>query len=205
MEFRKSQLRKMIKGKPLFKEFPNQLNSKEEVERNIHRLFDQLNESDQFICDGEFNHYGSGYASFVEFFCVKKDGSAVLSESYHEKDSVTSLDLEGVVVYVSRLAPLAVFGMDNRLKYIQEEDGEKLEMYSGTSYLGVDKINHVPEKFEHVVEEIRNRLFEAGYLIGDQTYLKQPLPFKAAIPTILTMPDFGEEYTIFDAIFYWSD
>ncbi|WP_046180983.1 hypothetical protein [Domibacillus tundrae] len=203
MEFKKRELRKMIKGKPLYNVFPDQLNSEEEIEKNVRRLFDQLNKSDQLICEGEFDHYGSGYASFVEFFCFKKDGSAILSKSYYEEDAVISLDMEGIVVYVSRVAPLAVFGMGTPLKYIQEEDGK--EMYSGMSSLGVDTINQVPERFESMVKEIENRLHESGYLIGDQAYLAQPLPFKADIPTMLTMPDFGEEYTIFDAVFYWSD
>lgn len=53
--------------------------------------------------------------------------------------------------------------------------------------------------------EITKKLIEAGYTILDEEYLSQPLPCEATIETLHCIPDLGESYRVFDAIFYWSD
>ncbi|WNS78220.1 hypothetical protein RRU94_07095 [Domibacillus sp. DTU_2020_1001157_1_SI_ALB_TIR_016] len=128
-----------------------------------------------------------------------------MSKSEVKEAPVVVWEMEGVSVYVSRLVPVAVFGWSERSKFIREENNRVEESYSGYSFLGPENLNDVPEKFSSELREIKQCLHEAGYIILEKSDVEGLLPFEAEIPTILTMPDFGEQYTIFDAVFYWKD
>lgn len=205
MDFTHEQLRAMIDGKTTGTSFPYHTGSEEEIEKHIKTLLHHLKQSERIDCDGEFDHYGSGYASYVELFCYKRNGGSVIRHSYIAKDSVTALEIEGVVVYASRLAPVAVIGKDQRLKSIRDGRGEKEEFYSGRSFLSPKDVGTQPSGFREEVLEIRNQLTAAGYTVLEKDDVIQPLPFEAKIPTILCIPKNGGVYKVFDAIFYWSD
>lgn len=110
MKFTSEQLQLMIEGKAVGDSFPYKNGNEEDIENYLKRLYSKLNQSDRLVCDGEFDHYGSGSASFVEFFCLKKDGSSILSKTEMDEDCVRIEGLEGISLYVSRLAPVAVLG-----------------------------------------------------------------------------------------------
>ncbi|WNS78221.1 hypothetical protein RRU94_07100 [Domibacillus sp. DTU_2020_1001157_1_SI_ALB_TIR_016] len=59
------QLFSIINGEPVGNSFPYEKGCGEEIEDYIKKLLFKLNESEQLECDGEFGHYGSGYASFI--------------------------------------------------------------------------------------------------------------------------------------------
>lgn len=88
---------------------------------------------------------------------------------------------------------------------IREEGGVINEGYSGFTFLDADSLGGIPSRYNEELGEIKGKLAEAGYTILEKEDVAATLPFEADIPTILTLPDFGEEYKIFDAIFYWED
>jgi hypothetical protein len=148
----------------------------------------------------------SGYASFVEIFCFKRNVESVISTKFFKKDTHTSIEMEGISLYICRLAPVVVFGRDRRWKRILEHSKE--ESFSGFSFL--DPLNNdfgkLPnESWRREFLEIKQKLTEAGFTILDKSYLIKPLPFETDIPTILCLPDRGDYYKMYDALFYWTD
>ena len=154
-----------------------------------------------------FDTLAAATSSFVELFCYKKDGSSITKKKYIERDAVTSIQMDGIIIYLSRLAPVAIFGKDSRSKYIRENTSTKEEFYSGNSFLDPARnLGEIPAGYgTEEWHEIISKLAEAGYTLLDPEYVKQPLPFPTKIPTVLTVPDKGDVYNIFDAIFYWAD
>lgn len=130
--------------------------------------------------------YGSGYASYVYLFCYKKDGSSTT-----QKDSVYYT--KGISIYICRLAPVAVFGEDERTKHSR-----------GGSYgfLRPDLIGSTPKGvWQAIVETLQRNLGSYNISMLGKDYVSRELPFKANIPTILNEGTFK----IFDAFFYWED
>lgn len=203
MQFTNEQLQKMIAKEPVGDSYPYYTKDENQIEKYIKDLFYKFNRSKSIQCEAMFDHYGSGYASYVDFFFYKRDGSSVLSKKYIEKDSLTSFEIDGLVLYISRLAPVAIFGKDIRSKAILETSKGKKEYFSGFSMLSQSQevIKEVPGKWKDNFREIKLKLDEAGYMILDKTYLEQPLPFKAKIETFTH----SNQYKLFDAIFYWMD
>jgi len=205
MNFTEPQLHSLIQQKPIGHSFPYNTEAEEQIEAYIQSLFERFKQSKLIQCDAEFDHYGSGYASFVEFFCYKKDGSSILNEGYIKEDDITTFQMEGISVYVSRLAPVAVLGWDEREKWIKHKGERRKESFNGFSHLSPESLEKIPSTYEKLLQEIKQTLSEAGFTLLKRAQVEKPLPFEADIPTSLTLPDFGEEYKVFDAIFYWSD
>ncbi|RUL54025.1 hypothetical protein [Lysinibacillus antri] len=203
MKFSNEQLQTMIAEQPIGETYPYNTNDKEQIENYIQNLFYIISRSKSIKCEAIFDHYGSGYASYVDFFCYKKDGSSKINEKYIEKDSLTSIQLEGLVIYISRLAPVAIIGKDIRHKAIINTEEIQDEFFSGMSMISrpQEVINEPPPFMVEEFREIKQKLADAGYSILEKEYLSQPLPFKTKIQTF-TDP---RHYTVFDAFFYWMD
>jgi hypothetical protein len=215
MHFDNEQLKMMILGKPIGVSSPYCTKDEDTIENYIIDLFQELKRSSHVDCFGEFDHNGSGYASYVELFCFKKDGGSIIQEetkTYWEKDRVwvTSTGYQGIVLYVSRLAPVVIYTRDERYKEKHElaDCDSSFETYNKkNSYPGLtEEFDRLPEgDWDNEFNEIQTILNKFGYAFLEKDYLNQKLPFKADIPTLLCMPDFGEEYKVFDSFFYWSD
>lgn len=195
--FSNEQLQNLIEGKIIGNKFPYDTNNEQEIEAHVRRLFHRINRIPNVVCEAEWNHFGSGYASFIEFFCYRKEDVAVLEEKYGRRE----LKTEGIIIDVCRLAPVAIMGEDDRYKTIRIETGE---MVSGANGCLVGSPNSlvVSEKFQTLADNLKQALKEFGYELLDAEQINQPLPFKTTIPTIYTEPG---EYLVMDAIFYWED
>lgn len=203
LEFSNEQLQMMISGKTVGDSYPYNTNDKKQIEQYIQDLFYKLNCSKFIQCEAIFDHYGSGYASYVDIFCYKRDGSSKLNEEYIEKDLLTSIQLEGLVIYISRLAPVAILGKDIRHKAVIDTEKVKDEFFSGMGMMSKPEevLDEAPQFFVEEFPEIKQILKNAGYELLEREYLSQPLPFTTKIQTF-TDP---RQYKVFDAIFYWMD
>ncbi|MEN2465848.1 hypothetical protein [Ornithinibacillus sp. JPR2-1] len=154
--FTNEELKSIIKGNPVGEFHPYNLAEydHEAVNDYISSVVGSISAIKNLAIEANFDSYGSGYASYVDVFCYKKDGSSSEQKDYE-------LWIDGIRVYINRLAPVAIFGES--------------------------EIKRVLEKFH--------------FTILDKTYLNEPLPFQAKIPTILADPP----YKLFDALFYWED
>ncbi|GGA78516.1 hypothetical protein [Ornithinibacillus halotolerans] len=195
--FSNEQLKAMIEGKVVGTEFPYDTNNDQEIEAHIRRLFYRINRIPNIVCEAEWNHFGSGYASFVEFFCYQKEDVEVTKEI----KGIQELEIEGIIIDISRLAPVAIMGEDDRYKTIRVETKEEIGGAYG-SLLGGYRLEHLPDKYREIARKLRQALEEYNYELLKPEVLNERLPFPAQIPTIYREP---RQYLILDAIFYWID
>jgi hypothetical protein len=137
--------------------------------------------------EADFGHYGSGYASYVDVFCPKRGG-----RSTTEANDVQWID--GLVIYLSRLAPVAALGPSQRTRH---------RTGGSSDYLDASKVGLLPPgDWSAEANEVRAKLAENyGFTLLGQDELNRPLPFNADIATVLG----DRPYRVFDAIFYWED
>lgn len=195
--FTNEQLRELIKGNCIGTTFPYDTKNEAEIEAHIRRLYYRIKRIPNMICEAEWDHFGSGYASFVEFFCYEKEDVKRTTTSY----GMEEVEIEGVLINISRLAPVAIFGDDERSKTLRIETGEVIGGCR-SSIMGGYALKEVDDQFQPMIRELSKALAEFDYDVLANEYLNQALPFKAKIPTLYSE---AREYTIADAIFYWED
>ena len=135
----------------------------------------------------EADHQGSGYASYVSAFLYPSDGST-------RRDFPTHVETTGILLYMSRLAPIAVYGASGRSDNKNDSGG-------GSGFINSENVGTLPEGdwtalLSNVTECLRR--FRIEFLPREP--LLQPAPEGIAIPTIFDGP-----YYVFDTLFYWSD
>src|SRR5690625_55724 len=113
------QLQAVIKGEIIGKSYPYDTHNVEEIETYIKQLYYRIKRIPNIICEAEFDHYGSGYASFVKFFCYRKEDVLVVKDK--EEHGVLEYEKTGVLLNVSRLAPVFIYGEDERSETVRVE------------------------------------------------------------------------------------
>ncbi|GAF65441.1 putative isomerase [Bacillus sp. TS-2] len=212
MIFTNDQLQKMIKGQPVGESYPYNQDDEGLIENFIKRIYYQLKKSRVFHYEADFEHFGSGYASFVCLFLTLKNGTSVMAKREYgaKQNTIIETDLEGICVYISRLAPVAVF---NRGEYgfrkVVDQSGKVLsEQQTYNTWLLRNELNELPDKsWQWEWQQLKKQIEEYGILFLEEDYLKNSLSFLTEIPTILVDKhhhDLGQ-YRNFDAIFYWED
>ncbi|WP_010098295.1 hypothetical protein [Ornithinibacillus scapharcae] len=186
--FSNQELQRIIAGDPIGVFYPYNLKeyNHQEIDTYISKVVGSFGGIRNLLHEADFNSYGSGYASYVDVFCWKRDGTSTQIDEYE-----TTID--GIRVYINRLAPIAILGSDQVTKH--RNGGSSGFIHSHT-------VNRLPPgDWTEQVESIKKVLDKFQYKIMDKSYLHQALPFQAKIPTILADPP----YKIFDALFYWED
>lgn len=137
--------------------------------------------------EADFKHYGSGYASYVDVFCAKRGG-----RSTTEVNGVRWID--GLVIYLSRLAPVAALGPSQRTRH---------RTGGSSDYLDAGKVGVLPPgDWSAEWNEVHAKLTDRyGLTLLDRDELNRRLPFTADIATVLA----DRPYRVFDAVFYWED
>lgn len=195
--FSNEQLQDLIDGKVVRNKFPYDTNDEREIEAHIRRLFHRINRIPNLVCEAEWDHFGSGYASFVELFCYKKEDAKVVEEKYGHREIKT----EGIIIDVCRLAPVAIMGEDDRYKTVRIETNEVVGGTYGSLLDGPNPF-YLSEKFQVIAIKLKQALKEFDYELLEAEKVIQPLSFQTKIPTIYREP---REYLVMDAIFYWED
>lgn len=195
--FSDEQLQRTIEGKAIGDYYPYNTNNEREIEAHIRRMFYRLKRIPHLIVDAEWEHFGSGYASFVEFFCYRKEDITVIEEKNGERE----LEIKGIIIDVCRLAPVTIMGEDERMRIINIAVNEEVGgAYS--SLLDDPRRLNISERFHTVERQLKQALEEFEYVILDEETVNKPLSFKAKIPTIYR-ESYG--YKVLDALFYWED
>lgn len=158
-----------------------------EVDYFIKQVVNQFKNSKVITIETEFDHYGSGFASYVDVFITKKDGSSI-----KEIDDITWI--QGVSLYLCRLAPVAVFGKNEKTK---DKNGG-----GSFGFLREDNVGTTPEgNWEEIIDEVTNVLKQNQIQLLNRDLIMKPLEFEIEIHTILK----DSNYNIFDVLFYWED
>lgn len=175
MLFSNDDLKKLIDGEPIGSPF------------DAKRVARGLKRSRLLDVEIERDDYGGGTASYFDVFCAKRRGPSTVS-----KEGVDYID--GIAVYISRLAPVAVYGPMLRTRHATG---------GSSSFLTPEVIGQCPPgDWSEELTEINTILTRYyGITILDRGELIKKLPFKAKIATCFKR----KGYQIFDAIFYYDD
>lgn len=195
--FSNEQLQNLLAGKIVGNQFPYDTKEEKEVEAHIRRLYYRICRIPNLVCEAEWNHFGSGYASFVEFFCYRKEDVTF----FEKQGNSRTLKTKGIIIDICRLAPVAIMGEDDRYKTICTETNELVGGAYGSLLDSPTRLN-VGEKFQTLAKELKQALVEFDYELLETRKINQPLSFQTKIPTIYRRP---KDYLVLDAIFYWID
>jgi len=153
-----------------------------ELERVVKALAAELNVEFR----AEFDHYGSGYASFVDAWLFRRDSSF--------RKSVGADHFTGLVVLLSRLTPIYCFLEGEKTWASNGSASSYLPAFEGVDALGTDAVATLSRQVEQWLEG-------QGYVRLRKPALDRLLPEGVAVPTILTDGPYRE----FDALFHWED
>ena len=78
--YSREQLQCFIDGEIIGESYPYDTGNEEEIKTYIKQLYYRIRRIPNIICEAEFDHFGSGYASFVEFFCYRKEDIVVVKD-----------------------------------------------------------------------------------------------------------------------------
>lgn len=135
----------------------------------------------------ELDHYGSGYASYVAAFLHPSDGRS-------QRDFVYYIETTGLLLYLSRLAPIAVFGASSRTD-------NKRDKGSSSGFIDVDNVGRLPDgDWAPFLATITACLHSFRIEFLPREPLLLPAPDGVSIPTLFDPP-----YHVFDTLFYWMD
>lgn len=195
--FSNEQLQDLIEGEIVGDQFPYDTKSEQEIEAHIRRLFYRISRIPNVVCEAEWNHFGSGYASFIEFFCYEKANVTVINEHRGYRD----IEIDGIIIDICRLAPVAIMGKDDRSKTIRIETNEVVGG-GQSSLLGGAELLDVSEDSSGILKKLHEAIKEFDYELLETQKMNALLPFRTKIATIYREP---REYRVLDAIFYWED
>ena len=188
-------------------EFPNRASlgdqwpyhggSELDIEAHLHLVVAHLSDSSLVFIEADFSSFGSGYASFVEIFCSKKDGSShrpfLGSGEKVSGEKVSGEKVSGINFYVSRLAPVAAYGAGERTRHARG---------GSSTFLEYDNLGTTPPgDWKAVLDEVSAKLESDGFQIAGSKLLNRFLPFDAKIET--NLGDYP--HRIFDLLFHWWD
>ncbi|AXH99332.1 hypothetical protein DV702_05995 [Sporosarcina sp. PTS2304] len=194
--FSNEQLSALIQGEIIGRGYPYNTQDETEIESHIRRLFHRIERIPNVMCEAEWNHFGSGYASFIEFFCYRKEDRVIV-----EEHGIQHITIDGIMIDISRLAPVAIFGEDERVKKVRVETAEEVSSGHGTILDGTHRLK-VSKKLQPLANDVSKALNEYDYQLLASKDMMQPLPFQANIPTVYRP---ARQYIVMDAIFYWED
>lgn len=142
----------------------------------------------------ESDHFGSGYASYIQLFCYTDDFLTI-----SENRGFRIEKRQGLHVLISRLSP--VIAICNGWEMIEYDETSTENSRGETMVDHPDGLNIVQE-----LKPLRNylvRLFmKYHFTIVQKEDVNKPLPFDAKIQT-LSRPQ--GQYLMWDAVFYWED
>jgi hypothetical protein len=129
----------------------------------------------------EMEHHGSGYASYVSTFLYPGDGST-------QRDYPEFIQTTGILLYLSRLAPIAVYGASDKT-HNKRDSG------------GLPPADKFPNgDWNSLIAKVEACLLSFQIKLLSREPLLRPAPPDITIPTVFDGP-----YYIFDTLFYWED
>lgn len=194
MKFEKEYLIDLVNGKSC--DFPPFSSGKWKTSDGfLKQVVGRMTDIKTIILTPDFDHYGSGYSSYVHIYLSKKDCSDL---RITETGDLRTEEVDGLMIYLCRLAPHAVYGQGTWTKTYKNGKWQ-----SGSShYIHPEEIGTTPStNWNAELIEIGNILNQFGITFLTKEELNVKLDFKVSIPTILGDPPFK----VFDCFFYWED
>src|SRR5438046_1845371 len=131
MEITQDMMRRAVRQQALSAREPFCPGREAPVSAFYDRVLRDLERHDEIAVVRELAHHGSGYASYVSAFLYKKDGTSTREFPAH-------IEKTGVLLYMSRLGPFAVFGASS---ITAAKDGKS----SSSGFVAADNLGLLPE------------------------------------------------------------
>ena len=195
MKFDQKYLTDLVKGRTRGEFPPFSLGKWEKSDEYLKNIVGRLNSIRTIEVEADFDHYGSGFSSYVPLYLSKKDKSDFkVTRNGNERSEETN----GLMIYLCRMAPYAIYSEGTWFKRFKNDKW----ILGGSHYIEPEEIGSKPKvNWEMEWTEIENILNQYGITILTREELDKKLDFDIRIPTILTEPPFR----IFDCLFYWED
>ncbi|WP_202707219.1 hypothetical protein [Sporosalibacterium faouarense] len=186
MQFTDDELKFIVNRKTVGNFYPYKDGTIKQIVYYIKEIASVFEASKLLCCDADFSSYGSGFASYVDCFLYKRDGS-----SSFKKDK--TLWIDGITLYISKFAPVAVWGHSRVTKH--RTGGSR-------DFLNYNNIGELPKgNWNNEMYQMKNILNKYSIVCLEKKYVKKRLNFEVKIPTVLNQGS----YKVFDALFYWED
>lgn len=188
-QFTDFEIRTLLSGSAISDQYPWNTNNAEIIENFYFNICDDIEQKTGCLSKKEFNDYGSGYASFYDLWLYKDEQSFKVPKSHD-----SSNHFYGLVIIFSKLSPYYVLMQGEQCWYDK----------GGSSYL--PDLNMDDDLKTWAVNDLAKQIDPIltfhGLIRLSQEQLNSPLIGSWKIPTILNI---NEQFTLFDALFYWED
>lgn len=193
--FTDKQLHQLIDGEMIGEIYPYNTGEEGQVRAYLKRMQAEFRKHPGITCKPEPEHFGSGYASYVAWFCFDERDVNVSENAYTRE-----VEREGLWLNISTLAPVVVIGTGVCNDTYAMKDGRWLN--GGNSMLDQPTELVIPVRFQELYQMLVQLVMKYHYTVLLKEELERPLPFKANIPTVFREP---REYLVWDTVFYWED
>lgn len=167
---------------------PWSTNDEAKVDSHLKTICEEVQAETGALSRIEWDHYGSGYASFVDAWFYKPTSEFAAKDPVrHGEEHV------GLVVLLSRLTAAFVF-LEGEKHWHSKGGSSYLPCFQGVDSLSSPGVIDLSAQAQSVLE--RHGLRRLSKLD-----LARPLPLDTPVPTILGDAPFFE----FDALFHWED
>ena len=195
MEFEKEYLTDLVKGKTKGNFPPFSSGKWKKSDEYLKQIVGRLKDIKSIQIEADFNHYGSGFSSYVHLYLSKRDKS---DTKISQDGELRTEETNGIMMYLCRMAPFSVYGEGTWHKTFNKDKWQS----GGSHYIEPEDIGTTPESdWNNELIEIKNILNQYGITILTEKELDKKLEFEINIPTILSDPP----YRVFDCLFYWED
>lgn len=194
--FTEEELQLMIDRKMIGHIYPYDTNDEKAVIDYTKQIKAELERQSGVHVRVEQLHFGSGYASYIEWF-VYLDRDVQQSDN---KYGIRTVEKEGLMINISLLAPVILIGTGEKSDDILIET-DKVVGGSKSLFCEVSNLD-IPAQFKELANSIEGLFMKYHYTILQKADVNRRLPIKTYIPTIFREP---YEYLVWDAIFYWED
>lgn len=188
-QFTDFEIRTLLSGSSISDQYPWNTNKDEIIEKFCSNICDDIEIQTGSISQKEFNDYGSGYASFYDTWFYKDKASFKFPNSPYPNQH-----FYGLVILFSKLTPYYVL-MQGEKGWHDKSSFSYMPDSNMVDNLKIWAVNDLAKQVEPIL---------ASYGLIRLTYeqLKSPLIGSWEIPTNLNI---DEQFTLFDALFYWED
>jgi hypothetical protein len=182
------EVERLLQGKSISDREPWAAECLGQVDDYLRRVCDEISESTGAASKVEWDHYGSGYASFVDAWFYKDTPDFDVREPMRHGHEHT-----GLVVLLSRLSPFVVF-MEGERRWHGHGASSYLPALEAVDQLETPAVATLALQVELVLQR-------HGLVRAKKSRLDSALDPGLRVPTILT----DGPFTQFDALFYWED
>lgn len=191
--FTNNELKAMIRHEKISAQYPYSEQNDDALVHYIKPLLADMTRANiRYTIDA--NHFGSGYASYIQLMCYTDDFVTVTDDGGERHE-----DRRGLFVLISRLAPVVAI-VNDAWQYVRlNEQGEEI----GRGGMMVDMPTLIIEdNYRKLANDMTRLLMKYQFTLLQQQDVDHVLPFHAEIPTLLRA---SGSYLVWDAIFHWTD